>query len=52
MKQFDLDEHLKTEHKQNAVSAYQQNEIFNRPHTVSWHAMGDNMIACIDWQEG
>ncbi|WP_133137354.1 bifunctional diaminohydroxyphosphoribosylaminopyrimidine deaminase/5-amino-6-(5-phosphoribosylamino)uracil reductase RibD [Legionella rowbothamii] len=36
----------------NAISAYQQKEIFNRPHTVSWKAMGDNMIACIDWQEG
>jgi diaminohydroxyphosphoribosylaminopyrimidine deaminase/5-amino-6-(5-phosphoribosylamino)uracil reductase len=35
-----------------AVSAYQQSELFDRAHTVSWHAMGDNMIACLDWQEG
>jgi diaminohydroxyphosphoribosylaminopyrimidine deaminase/5-amino-6-(5-phosphoribosylamino)uracil reductase len=37
--------------EQNAISAYQQSGIFDRPHTVSWHAMDDNMIACIDWQE-
>jgi diaminohydroxyphosphoribosylaminopyrimidine deaminase/5-amino-6-(5-phosphoribosylamino)uracil reductase len=35
----------------NAISAYQQNGIFNRAHTISWHAMDDNMIACLDWQE-
>ncbi|KTC79169.1 bifunctional diaminohydroxyphosphoribosylaminopyrimidine deaminase/5-amino-6-(5-phosphoribosylamino)uracil reductase RibD [Legionella cherrii] len=35
----------------NAVSAYQQSGIFNRAHTISWHAMGDNMIACLDWRE-
>ncbi|MFT4059744.1 MAG: bifunctional diaminohydroxyphosphoribosylaminopyrimidine deaminase/5-amino-6-(5-phosphoribosylamino)uracil reductase RibD [Legionella sp.] len=35
----------------NAISAYQQNGIFDRPHTVSWHARGNNMVACIDWQE-
>jgi diaminohydroxyphosphoribosylaminopyrimidine deaminase/5-amino-6-(5-phosphoribosylamino)uracil reductase len=34
----------------NAISAYQHNRIFDRPHTVSWHALGDNMVACIDWQ--
>lgn len=34
-----------------AVSAYQQSGVFNRVHTVSWHAMDDNMIACLDWQE-
>ncbi len=36
---------------QKAISAYQQNGLFERAHTVSWHAMGDNMIACLDWQE-
>lgn len=35
----------------NAISAYQQSGIFDRAHTVSWHAMGDNMVACLDWQE-
>ena len=34
-----------------AVSAYQQTALFERAHTVSWQAMGDNMIACLDWQE-
>ncbi|MCL9685548.1 bifunctional diaminohydroxyphosphoribosylaminopyrimidine deaminase/5-amino-6-(5-phosphoribosylamino)uracil reductase RibD [Legionella maioricensis] len=34
-----------------AISAYQKNGLFERAHTVSWHAMGDNMIACLDWQE-
>ncbi|MGL5741995.1 MAG: bifunctional diaminohydroxyphosphoribosylaminopyrimidine deaminase/5-amino-6-(5-phosphoribosylamino)uracil reductase RibD [Legionella sp.] len=34
-----------------AVSAYQQSGIFDRAHTVSWHAMGDNMVACVDWLE-
>ena len=37
--------------EQSAISAYQQSGIFDRAHTVSWHAMGDNMIACLDWQE-
>ena len=37
--------------EQSAVSAYQQSGIFNRAHRISWHAKGDNMIACIDWQE-
>ena len=36
---------------ENAVSAYQQNGIFDRKHRVSWHVMGDNMIACLDWSE-
>ena len=34
-----------------AVSAYQQSGLFDREHTVSWRAMGENMIACLDWQE-
>ncbi|MCL5272174.1 MAG: bifunctional diaminohydroxyphosphoribosylaminopyrimidine deaminase/5-amino-6-(5-phosphoribosylamino)uracil reductase RibD [Gammaproteobacteria bacterium] len=34
-----------------AVSAYQHMELFDCRHKVSWHEMGDNMIACIDWQE-
>lgn len=37
--------------EQNAISAYQQNGIFNRPHTVSWQVMNDNIVACIDWQK-
>jgi diaminohydroxyphosphoribosylaminopyrimidine deaminase/5-amino-6-(5-phosphoribosylamino)uracil reductase len=36
---------------QKAISAYQKHGLFERAHTVSWHAMGDNMIACLDWQE-
>ena len=32
-----------------AVSAYHHAEMFNGACTVSWQAMGDNMIACIDW---
>lgn len=36
---------------QNAISAYQQVGVFDRKHTVSWLAMGNNMIACMDWQE-
>ncbi|WP_115707193.1 bifunctional diaminohydroxyphosphoribosylaminopyrimidine deaminase/5-amino-6-(5-phosphoribosylamino)uracil reductase RibD [Legionella sainthelensi] len=35
----------------NAISAYQQSGVFSRAHTVSWHAMEDNMIACLDWRE-
>ena len=34
----------------NAISAYQKSRLFDRDHTISWRAMGDNMIACIDWQ--
>ncbi len=37
--------------EQSAISAYQQSGLFERPHTVSWQIMDDNMIACIDWQE-
>jgi len=37
--------------EENGVSAYQQRGIFDRAHTISWHAMGDNMIACLDWRE-
>ncbi|KGP63526.1 riboflavin biosynthesis protein RibD [Legionella norrlandica] len=36
---------------QHAISAYQQQGIFEQAHTVSWQSMGDNMIACLDWQE-
>jgi diaminohydroxyphosphoribosylaminopyrimidine deaminase/5-amino-6-(5-phosphoribosylamino)uracil reductase len=38
--------------EQNAISAYQQQGLFERPHTLSWHAMGDNMVLCIDWRSG
>ncbi|CEG56552.1 bifunctional diaminohydroxyphosphoribosylaminopyrimidine deaminase/5-amino-6-(5-phosphoribosylamino)uracil reductase RibD [Legionella fallonii] len=34
-----------------AISAYQKNGLFDRAHTISWNIMGDNMIACLDWQE-
>lgn len=34
-----------------AVTAYQGLEIFKRKHTVSWQAMNDNMIACLEWLE-
>jgi diaminohydroxyphosphoribosylaminopyrimidine deaminase/5-amino-6-(5-phosphoribosylamino)uracil reductase len=34
-----------------AVSGYHHNGIFQRPHTITWHSMGDNMLACFDWQE-
>jgi diaminohydroxyphosphoribosylaminopyrimidine deaminase/5-amino-6-(5-phosphoribosylamino)uracil reductase len=36
----------------NGVSAYQQDGLFDREHTVSWQVMADNMILCIDWQGG
>lgn len=36
---------------EDAVSAYQQNGVFDREHKVSWNVMGDNVIACLDWQE-
>ncbi len=35
-----------------ATPAYQDINIFNAPSVVTWQAMGDNMIACFDWQEG
>ncbi len=34
-----------------AISAYQYMDLFDCRHKVSWHEMGDNMVACIDWQE-
>jgi diaminohydroxyphosphoribosylaminopyrimidine deaminase/5-amino-6-(5-phosphoribosylamino)uracil reductase len=34
-----------------AISAYQGNDIFNLKYHVSWQAMGDNMIACLNWVE-
>jgi diaminohydroxyphosphoribosylaminopyrimidine deaminase/5-amino-6-(5-phosphoribosylamino)uracil reductase len=34
-----------------AISAYQQSGVFNRAHTISWQAMEDNMIACLEWRE-
>ncbi|MBA2650503.1 MAG: bifunctional diaminohydroxyphosphoribosylaminopyrimidine deaminase/5-amino-6-(5-phosphoribosylamino)uracil reductase RibD [Legionella sp.] len=33
-----------------ALSAYQHSGLFDPAHTLSWHEMGDNMIACLDWQ--
>lgn len=34
-----------------ALSAYQDSSIFERPHTISWISQGDNMVACIEWRE-
>lgn len=36
---------------QNAVSAYQADDILNRKFSISWQAMGNNMLACLDWLE-
>lgn len=36
---------------QNALTAYLHPDLFDRAHSLSWHEMGDNMIACLDWQE-
>lgn len=32
-----------------AISAYQQEDLFTGAHRISWQAMEDNIIACIDW---
>jgi diaminohydroxyphosphoribosylaminopyrimidine deaminase/5-amino-6-(5-phosphoribosylamino)uracil reductase len=32
-----------------AVSAYHHSDVFHSPCHVSWQAMGDNMIATLDW---
>lgn len=32
-----------------ALSAYSNDDLFNKAHTISWQPMGDNMIACLDW---
>jgi diaminohydroxyphosphoribosylaminopyrimidine deaminase/5-amino-6-(5-phosphoribosylamino)uracil reductase len=37
---------------ENTVSAYQKTDLFARKHQVSWQVMGNNMILCVDWQEG
>lgn len=37
--------------REDAVSAYQEKGLFTRKHRISWHASGDNMIACMDWLE-
>lgn len=33
-----------------AVSAYYDANLFNQPKQVSWRAMGDNMIATLEWE--
>jgi diaminohydroxyphosphoribosylaminopyrimidine deaminase/5-amino-6-(5-phosphoribosylamino)uracil reductase len=33
-----------------AVSAYQKEDWFGKGYKISWQAMNDNMIACLDWQ--
>lgn len=33
-----------------AVSAYQQVNIFNHPHMISWTPMANNVIATLDWE--
>jgi len=35
-----------------AIAAWRNTDIFNRPCSITWQAMGDNMIAQFDWQEG
>lgn len=35
-----------------AVDAWHGDSYFNRQHIISWHAKADNMVACVDWQEG
>ena len=30
------------------LSMYQDVHAFEKPHTISWYEMGDNMIACLD----
>ena len=34
-----------------AIAAWKNTTIFNRPYSITWQAMGDNMIAQFDWQE-
>lgn len=34
-----------------AVSACDNTNFFNRPHTILWQAQADNVIACFQWQE-
>lgn len=36
---------------QDAISAYQQNGVFDKQHTVSWQIMDDNIILCLDWSD-
>ena len=36
---------------ESAVSAYHHPDIFNQAYKVTWQAMGDNMIASLDWME-
>ncbi len=33
------------------ISAYQGHDLFTRAHSITWQAMDDNMIACLDWLE-
>lgn len=34
-----------------AIAAWRNTEILNRPCSITWQAMGDNMIAQFEWQE-
>lgn len=34
-----------------AVSAYKESGLFERKHSISWQVLGNNMVACLDWQE-
>ena len=36
--------------ERNAISATNKMDCLTEPYCF-WHAMGDNMIACLDWQE-
>lgn len=37
---------------QEALSAYQQADIFNHASNITWQAMGNNVIASLDWSMG
>lgn len=34
-----------------ALSAYQHEDVFEKPHSVSWHIKEDNAIACFEWRD-
>jgi len=36
---------------ENATALCNDSTLFDRAHTISWHEMGDNMIASLDWQD-
>lgn len=36
---------------EDAVPAFTSTHVFDRPHRITWHPMGDNAMARVDWQE-